>query len=397
MVDARRAAGQQVGAAGAALAAGSKAAGAAAWDGARAGAGAAGLLLAGLWSILLIAAVNAWALLGVAASYARHYLALAARPLIELLARPHAGFPVLVAGAIALGAGASRYRSAGLDSEALITLALAAALVVAALPALSRATGISLSRMAALGIPPRTAGIAVAGVAALGGIYWFSQHGPKTLAGAVSAKIPLISGSPPLQGRAVVVGSDRLRIGNTTVRLSGIEAPEPQQLCGAAGSRQWRCGGATQAGLARLVGGGLVQCTFDGTDASGGRLARCSRGGKEINAELVRQGHAFAEGGLILTRYGSEEKEARAAKAGIWAAGDSMRPSDYRAKVWEEAKRRAPDGCPIKGVVAGGAKVYLLPWSPEYERGRIQKGRGERWFCSEREALNAGWKAATRG
>jgi len=209
--------------------------------------------------------------------------------------------------------------------------------------------------------------------------------------------MPLMGGSGPLQGRALAVGNDRLRIGNTTLRLSGIEAPEPQQMCGAAGARQWRCGGATQAGLAKLVSGGIVQCTLDGTDAVGQSLARCSRGGKEINAELVRQGHAFAETGLILTRYGSEEKEARAAKAGIWAAGDSERPADYRAKVWEEAKRRAPDGCPIKGVVTGGAKVYLLPWSPEYERGRIQTTRGERWFCSEREAVNAGWKAGTRG
>ena len=48
-VDARRAAGQQVHAAGAALAAGSRAAGSAARDGTRAGAGAIGLVLQALW------------------------------------------------------------------------------------------------------------------------------------------------------------------------------------------------------------------------------------------------------------------------------------------------------------------------------------------------------------
>ncbi|MFX8766593.1 thermonuclease family protein, partial [Acinetobacter baumannii] len=81
-------------------------------------------------------------------------------------------------------------------------------------------------------------------------------------------------------------------------------------------------------------------------------LARCMRGDKEINAEMVRQGIAFAEGGLVMTRYGSEEKEARAAKIGIWAAGDSARPAEWRSKVWDEAKKRAPEGCPIKGTVA---------------------------------------------
>ena len=66
---------------------------------------------------------------------------------------------------------------------------------------------------------------------------------------------------------------------------------------------------------------------------------------------------------------------ARAAKAGIWAAGESLRPAEWRTKLWDDAKRKAPDGCPIKGVVMGSAKVYLLPWSAEYERGRIQTNR----------------------
>jgi hypothetical protein len=28
---------------------------------------------------------------------------------------------------------------------------------------------------------------------------------------------------------------------------------------------------------------------------------------------------------------------------------------------------------------------------------RVQKARGERWFCSEQEAVSAGFKAAQRG
>ena len=100
----------------------------------------------------------------------------------------------------------------------------------------------------------------------------------------------------------------------------------------------------------------------------------------------------FAEGGLFAS-YTSIEREARAAKTGIWAAGEPERPSEFRAKVWEEAKRRAPDGCPIKGQVAGSARTYVLPWSPDYERVRVQRARGERWFCSEPEAAAAGFKA----
>ena len=96
----------------------------------------------------------------------------------------------------------------------------------------------------------------------------------------------------------------------------------------------------------------------------------CARGTMDINGELVRQGHVFAAGGLFAS-YSGLEREARSAKAGIWAGGEAERPSEFRAKVWDEAKRRAPDGCPIKGLVTGRERVYVLPWSPDYERGRI--------------------------
>ena len=59
--------------------------------------------------------------------------------------------------------------------------------------------------------------------------------------------------------------------------------------------------------------------------------------------------------------------------------------------------RRAPDGCPIKGQVTASSRTYVLPWSPDYERARVQSTRGERWFCSEQEAVAAGFKAAQRG
>jgi hypothetical protein len=138
-----------------------------------------------------------------------------------------------------------------------------------------------------------------------------------------------------------------------------------------------------------------VSCALSGTDEAGRTLGQCSVGSKDVAAELVRQGHVFADGSL-LARYASQEREARAAKAGLWS-GEPERPATYRARLWEEAKRRAPEGCPIKGQVSGTSRLYVLPWSPDYERVRVQKARGERWFCSEQEAVAAGFKAAPRG
>jgi endonuclease YncB( thermonuclease family) len=379
VVEARRAAAQQVNAAGSALAAGSRAAGAAAWDGARAGAGAAGLAAQGFFSLM-----------AAALAIAGTKLAAAAQPLIEAMARPPIGGPILFAGGIALGSGIGRYRSVGFDSEALTTLMIGGVLLIGGLPMLSRLTGI---RLPSIRISPQVALAGILAVIVAAGVAWFATRGAPGIA-SITSRLPLVGASKQLQGRAQVLGADLLRVGSTTVRLAGIEVPERGQNCGTA-SRRWRCDTAAEAGLNRLAGGRTLHCSLSGSDSAGRALATCTSGKTDINAELVRRGHVFAESGL-LARYASLEREARSTKTGLWS-GDVERPSDFRAKIWEDAKKRAPDGCPIKGLVTNSGRVYVLPWSPEYARERVQKGRGERWFCSEHEALAAGWKAAARG
>ena len=43
-----------------------------------------------------------------------------------------------------------------------------------------------------------------------------------------------------------------------------------------------------------------------------------------------------------------------------------------------------------------GERVYHTTDSPWYGRTEIDTGAGERWFCTEREALDAGWRAPNR-
>ena len=109
----------------------------------------------------------------------------------------------------------------------------------------------------------------------------------------------------------------------------------------------------------------------------------------------MRRGHVFAETGLF-SSYAQLESTARGAKLGLWRSTTVERPSDYRARRWEAAKRTAPEGCPIKGNVTADGRVYVLPWSPDYARIKVRERRGERWFCSEQEALTAGWRPVDR-
>lgn len=231
-------------------------------------------------------------------------------------------------------------------------------------------------------------------VALVGTLSWITASitTPPTsaIAAAVAAKSALAPISGRIEGRAVVISGERIKVGPTVVRLAGIEAPDANQVCLASGTKTWGCGAAAKSALQKIVGSKSVTC--DVPSRSGDATANCQVAGADIAGQLVRGGHVFAEGGLFPT-YGRAEAEARAAKVGIWQ-GEADRPAVYRAKVWDDAKRAAPGGCPIKGVVAGDARNFVMPGAPNYEKTKVRTAKGERWFCSEDEAVAAGWKSA---
>ena len=246
-----------------------------------------------------------------------------------------------------------------------------------------------------------SAGIAIAVLLAAGWAYGWSigdltsafdrtqRSGTATAArtDAASAAIPGVLG-----GRAVAVSGDTLRVGGRLIRLDGIEAPEREQTCALASGRTWSCGsGATQA-LAGRIKSKPVNCEVTGEDKV--LTGICRIDGTDIAADLVRGGYVFAEAGWF-ARYAAAEGEAKEARVGLWR-GEAQRPSEFRNRKWEEARKAAPDGCPIKGQKTSDRRVYVLPWSPQYDQVKVRTARGERWFCSEAEAQAAGWQPGER-
>ena len=55
-------------------------------------------------------------------------------------------------------------------------------------------------------------------------------------------------------------------------------------------------------------------------------------------------------------------------------------------------------GCNIKGNISleTGNKVYHVPGAEDYDSTVIDLIRGERWFCTESEAIANGWRKAPR-
>lgn len=57
------------------------------------------------------------------------------------------------------------------------------------------------------------------------------------------------------------------------------------------------------------------------------------------------------------------------------------------------ATNKLPKPCRIKGNVTEAGRIYHVPGSPHYSRTRVEREKGERWFCTEEEAIAAGWRA----
>ena len=195
-----------------------------------------------------------------------------------------------------------------------------------------------------------------------------------------------------LSGTARVLDGDTLEISGVRVRLEGIDAPEHGQSCGQRGGGSWACGAAAASALERMIGRQTVDCSPSGQDKYGRTLGFCRAGTLDLNAEMVRKGFAWAFVKYSKV-YVAAEAAARAASIGVWQ-GAADPPWVFRESRWMSAAPAAPKGCAIKGNVSAKGNIYHMPWSPWYGRVKVDTVRGERWFCTEADALAAGWRPA---
>jgi endonuclease YncB( thermonuclease family) len=192
-------------------------------------------------------------------------------------------------------------------------------------------------------------------------------------------------------GYARSIDGDSLYVGETEVRLFGIDAPEWTQNCTLKG-RSWACGEAAANHLSKLVTGRKLFCQKIDTDEYGRVVARCSAGAVDVNRQMVSSGYATAYRHYSAD-YVPDETRAKAAKLGIWA-GSFEAPREYRHT--EEMRRelasrpvQTHDSCNIKGNRGSHGWIYHLPGMPYYNQ-----THAEEMFCSEADAQAAGYRRA---
>ena len=233
------------------------------------------------------------------------------------------------------------------------------------------------------------------------------------------------SDNPVLVGTVTrVLDGDTIEVqldsGPIRVRLGSIDAPEKNQPFGKQSS----------AALARKLGHAEVALEVVTQDQYERLVAVVYLGDENVNEWMVEQGNAWAYRQYLEDpQYCSWEFAARSGGRGLWALpeGDTNAPWEWRAVQRHRAdgfrdysretvqdcvddmhgaKQRAKPvvavsqsnsssngNCRIKGNISSSGKIYHVPGSNNYDRTRIDTSKGERWFCSEQQAIDAGWRA----
>src|SRR5664279_2357779 len=228
--------------------------------------------------------------------------------------------------------------------------------------------------------------------------------------------LPAIADAADITGTAKVREGDTIVIGNSRIRLGGIDAPSVDQLCLNTKGERWTCGVAARDELIKHADNKTWTCHVRSTDRRGRQVARCEVDGEDIQKWMVKSGWALSYV-RVSHDYDADEKAARDAKAGMWQ-GAFIAPWDWRVRnkktvILGSAKPPAnahaillasasgsvapsPD-CTIKGNVnSAGECIYHKPTSRWYAQIKMQINKGTRWFCSVDEAESAGCRETKR-
>jgi len=194
-----------------------------------------------------------------------------------------------------------------------------------------------------------------------------------------------------IAGPLRVVDGDSFAIGDARLRLFGVDAPEAAQTCTARDGQDWACGGWVTDQVRLDYEGAWADCTTLDTDRYDRAVVRCTVAGDDLGRALVQAGLATAYRDYSWD-YDLDEKAAQLAGVGIWS-GTFENPAVFRQEQ-RPPDTPAPGACTIKGNISGNGQIYHRPGDRSYDDTRIDESRGERWFCSETEAQEAGWRAA---
>jgi len=195
------------------------------------------------------------------------------------------------------------------------------------------------------------------------------------------------SGRADSAGQVSIIDGDTLHVDQRIVNLSGIDAPELGQRC-MKEAKDWRCGLEAALALRKLTAFGTVSCASE--DKGVVVTGVCQIEGKDLGEVLLGQGYAVALEDAP-PNYQSAETSAKDAKLGLWR-GDFITPREWRKGERLPGETTDTTFCVVKGVITEDQhKIFYIPSDDSYNEIEVDRARGERIFCSDDEAILAGW------
>ena len=194
----------------------------------------------------------------------------------------------------------------------------------------------------------------------------------KTLFGAKS-------GDEGIKAVGVIDGDTIVLDGKVKLRLRQIDAPE-LEFCWGEESKQY---------LDDLVTGKYIEIKEKTLDQMGRDMALVYLNGKNVNEMILAAGMA---------RYHSDSTSVR---EDLKVAQEKAKTNNlglFSEKCYQPDINSEKPDCNIKANIDKNTKekVYYLPGCVQYKTTIVEKDIGENWYCSEKEALEAGYRKSER-
>lgn len=173
-----------------------------------------------------------------------------------------------------------------------------------------------------------------------------------------------------------VIDGDTVKLeSGRVVRLAGINAPE-KGFCGYSEAKKY---------LSDLVEGKTVESKYSSQGVYGRQLAYLYLDDLFINKDLLEKGLVRYEGRAINKQLGlmKANKLAKENKAGLYSLCVQDTPPDSKCRIKGNIDKSDPR-----------IKIYSFEGCNNYTRTEVDLDTGEGWFCSEEEAVKAGFVKA---
>lgn len=165
------------------------------------------------------------------------------------------------------------------------------------------------------------------------------------------------------------------------IRFDTLDAPELANCGGMEAKEQ----------LQKLIEGKKVRLDIQARDVNGRQVASVWAGKTWIDQKMIESGWVVYSSSVVDKGHVLQEldKKNEKEKIGLYAEKCTQYTNPDKPK------------CQIKGNIAGdwdhkGDKIYHAPGCAQYSSVRVEKWRGEEWFCNEKQAIEAGYRKSER-